>query len=68
MSKPKVYVVEVCAVGYHSQWVFHSVYANREAAEFCAAELRCKTIHNDDPCDDGQLVYDAVFVSETTLH
>lgn len=67
-TKTKVYVIEVCGNDYYDDLIFHSVYADRETAEFKAAELRCLVEDNDDPCDDGVLVYDEVQVSEVTLN
>lgn len=64
----KVYVIEVRGNDYYDDLIFHSVYADREAAEFKAAELRCLVEDNDDPCDDGELVYEEVQVIEATLH
>ena len=66
-NKPKVYVIEVRGNDYYDDLVFHSVYADREAAEFRAAELRSLVEDNDDPCDDGELVYEEVQVIEATL-
>jgi hypothetical protein len=67
-NKPKVYVVEVRGNDYYDDLVLHSVYADREAAEFKAAELRCLVEDNDDPCDDGELVYAEVQVNAVTLN
>ena len=66
-NKPTVYVVEVRGNDYYDDLVFHSVYTEREAAEFRAAELRCLVEDNDGPCDDGELVYEEVRVIEATL-
>ena len=67
-DKPKVYVIEVRGNDYYDDLVLHSAWADREAAEFRAAELRCLVEDNDDPCDDGELVYDEVRVIEVTLN
>lgn len=64
----KVYVIEVRGNDYYDDLIFHSVYVDRQTAEFKAAELRCLVEDNDDPCDDGELVYDEVQVIEATLH
>ena len=67
-TKAKVYVIEVRGTDYYDRLEFHSVYADRQTAEFKAAELRCLVEDNDDPCDDGESVYDLVVVSEVTLN
>lgn len=67
-TKTKVYVIEVRGNDYYDDLVLHSVYADREVAEFKAAELRCLVEDNDDPCDDGELVYVEVVVNAVTLN
>jgi len=67
-NKPKVYIVEVRGHDYYDDLVFHSVYAEREAAELRAAELRCLVEDNDDFSDEGELVYAEVQVWAVTLN
>lgn len=63
----KVYLIEVCGTGYYDRLDFFGVYADKFRAESVALELRCKVICNDDPCDDGELLYHEVIVSEVPI-
>jgi len=66
-TKSKVYLIEVCGTGYYDQLEFFGVYADKFRAESVALELRCKVEDNDDPCDDGELFYEEVIVSEVPI-
>jgi hypothetical protein len=63
----KVYLIEVRGNDYYDQLEFFGVYADKFRAESVALELRCKVEDNDDPCDDGELFYEEVIVSEVPI-
>lgn len=63
----KVYVVEVCETDCYDKLTLHSIYACEHDAEFRASELRCETLPNDDPCDDGELRYSEVVMYGATV-
>jgi len=63
----KVYLIEVRGNDYYDQFEFFGVYADKFRAESVALELRCKVEDNDDPCDDGELFYEEVIVSEVPI-
>ena len=67
-TKSKVYLIEVRGTDYYDQLEFFGVYADKAKAESVASELRCRIVENDDPCDDGELLYDEVIVSEVPLN
>ncbi len=67
-TKTKVYVIEVRGNDYYDQLEFFGVYADKFKAEHVANELRCKVEDNDDACEDGELLYEEVVVSEVTLN
>jgi len=66
-TKSKVYLIEVRGNDYYDQLEFFGVYADKFRAESVALELRCKVEDNDDPCDDGELFYEEVIVSEVPI-
>lgn len=68
-SRSTVYVIEVCGTDIYDRWEFHSVYADKAAAEEYACLLRNKKFD----CDEAaiamnELVYDSVVVTEVTLN
>jgi len=66
-TKSKVYLIEVRGTDYYDQLEFFGVYADKFRAESVALELRCKVEDNGYPCDDGELFYEEVIVSEVPI-
>jgi len=68
-SRSTVYVIEVLGTDYYDGFEFHSVYADKAAAEERACLLRNKRLD----CYEAaiamnELVYESVVVSEVTLN
>ena len=63
-TKSKVYLIEVRGNDYYDQLEFFGVYADREAAEARAAELRSRRLEDSEESD---LLYEEVIVSEVPI-